>query len=73
MRDGGDLVGWGMATGIWEALRVKSAARIVRTANGRAEASCAASDIGTGTYTIMARVAVDMLALPIDNITVKAR
>ena len=71
MRDGGDLVGWGMATGVWEALQVPMAARIVLTANGHAEVSCATSDIGTGTYTIMAQVAADMLGLPIDNITVK--
>jgi xanthine dehydrogenase YagR molybdenum-binding subunit len=71
MRDGGDLVGWGMATGIWEALQVPTAARIVLTGNGHAEVSCATSDIGTGTYTIMAQVAADMLGLPIDNVTVK--
>jgi len=71
MRDGSDLVGWGMATGIWEALQMPTAARIVLTANGHAEVSCATSDIGTGTYTIMAQVAADMLGLSIDNITVK--
>ncbi|HZO46157.1 MAG TPA: xanthine dehydrogenase family protein molybdopterin-binding subunit [Xanthobacteraceae bacterium] len=71
MRDGGELVGWGMATGIWEALQVPMSVRIVLTANGHAEVSCATSDIGTGTYTIMAQVAADMLGLPIDNITVK--
>jgi xanthine dehydrogenase YagR molybdenum-binding subunit len=47
------------------------AARIVLTANGHAEVACAASDIGTGTYTIMAQVAADMLGLPIDNISIK--
>jgi xanthine dehydrogenase YagR molybdenum-binding subunit len=71
MRDGGDLVGWGMATGIWEALEVPMAVRIVLTANGHAEVSCATSDIGTGTYTIMAQVAADMLGLPIENVSVK--
>jgi xanthine dehydrogenase YagR molybdenum-binding subunit len=71
MRDGSELVGWGMATGVWEALQMKTAARIVLTANGHAEIACATSDIGTGTYTIMAQVAADMLGLPIDNITVK--
>jgi xanthine dehydrogenase YagR molybdenum-binding subunit len=71
MRDGGDLVGWGMATGVWEALQMPTAVRIVLTSNGHAEVSCATSDIGTGTYTIMAQVAADMLGLPIDNITVK--
>src|SRR5580692_10217770 len=71
MRDGSELVGWGMATGIWEALQMPVAARIVLTANGHAEISCAASDIGTGTYTIMAQVAADTLGLPIENISIK--
>jgi xanthine dehydrogenase YagR molybdenum-binding subunit len=71
MRDGTELVGWGMATGVWEALQVPIAVRIVLTANGHAEVACATSDIGTGTYTIMAQVAADMLGLPLDNITVK--
>ena len=71
MRDGSDLVGWGMATGIWEALQMECATRIVLTANGHAEVVCAFSDIGTGTYTIMAQVAADMLGLPLDNVTVR--
>ncbi len=71
MRDGSDLVGWGMATGVWEALQMPMSARIVLTANGHAEVSSATSDIGTGTYTIMAQITADMLGLPIDNITVK--
>ena len=71
MRDGTELVGWGMATGIWEALQVPIAVRIVLTANGHAEVSCATSDIGTGTYTIMAQVAADMLGLPLENVTIK--
>ena len=71
MRDGSELVGWGMATGVWEALQMPIAVRIVLTGNGHAEVSCATSDIGTGTYTIMAQVAADMLGLPLDNITIK--
>jgi len=71
MRDGSELVGWGMATGIWEALQMPMAVRIVLTANGHAEVACATSDIGTGTYTIMAQVAADMLGLPLDNISIK--
>jgi xanthine dehydrogenase YagR molybdenum-binding subunit len=71
MRDGTELVGWGMATGVWEALQVPIAVRIVLTANGHAEVSCATSDIGTGTYTIMAQVAADMLGLLLDNVTIK--
>jgi xanthine dehydrogenase YagR molybdenum-binding subunit len=71
MRDGSDLVGWGMATGVWEALQMKITVRVVLTATGHAEVACATSDIGTGTYTIMAQVTADSLGLPIDNVTVK--
>src|SRR5215213_3375713 len=71
MQDGKELVGWGMASGVWEALQMPVAARIVLTSNGHAEVSCAASDIGTGTYTIVAQVAADALGLPIENIGVK--
>ena len=71
MRDGAELVGWGMATGVWEALQVPITVRIVLTANGHAEVSCATSDIGTGTYTIMAQVAAEMLGLPLDSVTIK--
>jgi xanthine dehydrogenase YagR molybdenum-binding subunit len=71
MRDGSELVGWGMASGVWEALQMPATVRIVLTANGHAEVATAASDIGTGTYTIMAQVAADTLGLPIDNISVK--
>jgi xanthine dehydrogenase YagR molybdenum-binding subunit len=71
MRDSGELVGWGMATGIWEALQVPIAVRIVLSANGHAEVSCATSDIGTGTYTIMTQVAADMLGLPLDSISIR--
>ncbi|MPZ39334.1 MAG: molybdopterin-dependent oxidoreductase [Rhizobiales bacterium] len=71
MRDGSELVGWGMATGVWEALQVPITARITLTANGHAEVACATSDIGTGTYTVMAQVTADALGLPIESITVK--
>jgi xanthine dehydrogenase YagR molybdenum-binding subunit len=71
MHEGGDLVGWGMATGVWEALQVPITVRIAITANGHAEVACATSDIGTGTYTIMAQVAADRLGLPFDNIGIK--
>jgi xanthine dehydrogenase YagR molybdenum-binding subunit len=71
MRDGSELVGWGMATGVWEALQVPIAVRIVLTANGHAEVSCATSDIGTGTYTIMTQVAAEMLGLPLESVTIR--
>jgi len=45
--------------------------RIVLTSDDHAEIACATSDIGTGTYTIMAQVAADMLGLPIENISIE--
>jgi xanthine dehydrogenase YagR molybdenum-binding subunit len=50
---------------------VPVAVRIVLAANGHAEVACATSDIGTGTYTIMAQVAAEMLGIPLDNVTIK--
>jgi xanthine dehydrogenase YagR molybdenum-binding subunit len=71
MREGTELVGWGMATGVWEALQMPITVHIVLTANGHAEVSCATSDIGTGTYTIMAQVAAETLGLPIENVEIR--
>ena len=71
MRDGTALIGWGMATGAWEAMWEKASARAVLTADGKLTVSSATADIGTGTYTIMAQIAADALGLPIDNVTVQ--
>ncbi len=71
MRDGGELIGWGMATGVWEALQMKFSVRIALSADGKAEVACATSDIGTGTYTIMSQAAAEMLGLPLENVTIK--
>ena len=64
MRDGDQLIGWGMATGVWEALYVPVSAKAVLTADGRLEVSSATADIGTGTYTIMTQIAAETLGLP---------
>jgi LysR family transcriptional regulator, glycine cleavage system transcriptional activator len=56
-------VGWGMASGVWEALQMPTAARIVLTANGHAEVACSFSDIGTGTGAFASRWLVPRLSL----------
>jgi xanthine dehydrogenase YagR molybdenum-binding subunit len=71
MRDGNELVGWGMATGIWEAMQFPAKARAVLTANGSVEIASATADIGPGTYTMMAQLAAEMLGVPLDHVTVK--
>ena len=71
MREGRQLIGWGMATGVWDAMQMPITVRIALTSNGHAQVSCATADIGTGTYTIMAQMAADALGLPIEAITIK--
>ncbi|HET6545988.1 MAG TPA: xanthine dehydrogenase family protein molybdopterin-binding subunit [Rhodanobacteraceae bacterium] len=68
MRDGRWLVGWGMATATYPALRSKAAARARIQADGSALVAAGTQDIGTGTYTIMTQVAADALGLPVDKV-----
>jgi xanthine dehydrogenase YagR molybdenum-binding subunit len=71
MTDGNELIGWGMATGIWEAMQMKASARAVLTANGSVEIASATADIGPGTYTMMTQLAAEMLGVPLSNVTAK--
>lgn len=68
MREGKELIGWGMATGMWDAMFSKCAARATLKADGSLEVASAMSDIGTGTYTVMTQVAADTLGLPASSI-----
>jgi xanthine dehydrogenase YagR molybdenum-binding subunit len=69
MREGRELVGYGMATGIWEGLRVPASARASLSPDGRLEIASATADIGTGTYTILTQIGSEMLGLPLDKVT----
>ncbi|MDM0111387.1 xanthine dehydrogenase family protein molybdopterin-binding subunit [Variovorax sp. J22R133] len=71
MKEGNDLVGWGMATGMWDAMFMKATARARLTADGKLEIASAGSDIGTGTCTVMAQVASETLGMPMSRITVR--
>ncbi len=71
MKDGRELVGWGVATGMWDAMFQQTSARATLRADGSLEVASATSDIGTGTYTVMAEVASDSLGVPLDRISVK--
>lgn len=69
MREGNNLVGWGMAGGCWEAQQRQAAAKAVLSIDGKLTVSSATADIGTGTYTIMTQIAAEMLSLPLENVT----
>ena len=68
-REGDHLIGWGVATGIWEAMQQEASAKAVLTVGGKLKVSSATADIGTGTYTIMTQIAADTLDLPIEDVT----
>jgi xanthine dehydrogenase YagR molybdenum-binding subunit len=69
MREGTELVGWGMATGTWDAMQMFARASAVMHADGKLVVSSAATDIGTGTYTVMATIAADAMGLPLEHVT----
>lgn len=69
MREGNNLIGWGMATGVWEASQMKATANAVLTSDGKLLVGSGTSDIGTGTYTIMTQIAAETLGLPISDVT----
>src|SRR6185503_13440270 len=71
MREGRELIGYGMATGIWEALRVPTSAEVELTPDAKLIVSTAAADIGTGTYTILAQIGGEMLGLPLDEVEIR--
>lgn len=68
MKDGHELIGWGLATGMWEASLQKAQATATLTADGKLEVATAASDIGTGTWTILTQIGADAFGLPLENV-----
>jgi xanthine dehydrogenase YagR molybdenum-binding subunit len=71
MRDGGELIGWGVATATYPALRFAANARVTVGADGAIEVASATHDLGTGMYTIAAQIAAD--GLGVDPRTVHVR
>jgi xanthine dehydrogenase YagR molybdenum-binding subunit len=69
MRDGNNLIGWGMASGVWDAFQLEASAKAVLNIDGELTVSSATEDIGTGTYTVMTQIAADTLGLPLEKVT----
>ncbi|SEL18253.1 xanthine dehydrogenase, molybdenum binding subunit apoprotein [Pseudoxanthomonas sp. GM95] len=68
-REAHEWIGWGMATGQWDAMQMPARAQAVLHADGPLVVSSAATDIGTGTYTVMAMIAAESLGLPLERVT----
>lgn len=70
-RDGQWLVGMGVAAAFRNNLVMKSAARIRLDRNGVVTVETDMTDIGTGSYTIIAQTAAEMMGVPLDKVVVR--
>ncbi|MYM68231.1 molybdopterin-dependent oxidoreductase [Pseudoduganella sp. FT55W] len=71
MRDGRWLVGIGMASAFRNNLVQKSAARVRLDSQGVVTVETDMTDIGTGSYTIIAQTAAEMMGVPLTQVVVK--
>jgi xanthine dehydrogenase YagR molybdenum-binding subunit len=71
VRDGRWLIGKGVAAGFRNNLLTKSGARVRLDKRGLLTIETDMTDIGTGTYTIIAQTAAEMMGVDIDKIVVK--
>lgn len=74
MRRGAYLIGYGVGCGVYPARQRETSTLVKLKRSGddvSASIELAASDLGTGTYTIIAQVAAEMLGLPIGKVGVK--
>ncbi|MCJ2058712.1 xanthine dehydrogenase family protein molybdopterin-binding subunit [Methylobacterium sp. J-048] len=71
VRDGQWLVGTGMAAAFRNNMVLKSGARVRLDGAGTVTVETDMTDIGTGSYTIIAQTAAEMMGLPLDKIVVR--
>ena len=70
-RDGQWLVGMGMAAAFRNNLLMKSGARVRLDGRGMVTVETDMTDIGTGSYTIIAQTAAEMMGLPLEKVVVR--
>lgn len=71
VRDGRWLVGLGMAAGFRNNLVATSGARVHLDAEGKVTVETDMTDIGTGSYTIIAQTAAEMMGVALDKVEVR--
>ncbi|MBY8821730.1 aldehyde oxidoreductase molybdenum-binding subunit PaoC [Sphingomonas colocasiae] len=71
VRDGRWLVGMGMASAFRNNLVQTSGARVSVDGQGRVVVETDMTDIGTGSYTVIAQTAAEMLGVPLSDVTVR--
>ncbi|WP_293877385.1 MULTISPECIES: aldehyde oxidoreductase molybdenum-binding subunit PaoC [unclassified Sphingomonas] len=70
VRDGRWLVGMGVASGFRNNITMKSAARVGIDRKGMVTVATDMTDIGTGSYTIIAQTAAEVMGVPLDKVIV---
>jgi xanthine dehydrogenase YagR molybdenum-binding subunit len=70
-REGEWLIGMGVAAATRNNQLMQSAAKVEIHPDGSATVSSAMTDIGTGSYTIMAQIASEILGIPVERIVMK--
>ncbi|KQM99487.1 MULTISPECIES: xanthine dehydrogenase family protein molybdopterin-binding subunit [unclassified Sphingomonas] len=68
-REGEWLIGMGVASAVRGNMMMESSAKVEIHPDGTATVSSAMTDIGTGSYTILAQIASEILGIPVENIT----
>jgi xanthine dehydrogenase YagR molybdenum-binding subunit len=71
MRDGQWLIGMGVAAAFRNNLGMTSAARVGLARDGIVTVETDMTDIGTGTYTIIAQTAAEMMGVPLEKVVVR--
>jgi xanthine dehydrogenase YagR molybdenum-binding subunit len=71
LRDGNALIGIGMAAAFRNNMLIKSGARVRLTPEGRIIVETDMTDIGTGSYTIIAQTAAEMMGVGIVQVEVR--
>jgi xanthine dehydrogenase YagR molybdenum-binding subunit len=71
VQEGGWLVGMGVAAAFRDNLLMKSAARVRLDNRGTVTVETDMTDIGTGSYTIIAQTAAEMMGVSLDKVAVR--
>jgi xanthine dehydrogenase YagR molybdenum-binding subunit len=71
VRDGRWLLGMGVASAYRDNLVMKSAARVRLDRRGMVTVETDMTDIGTGSYTVIAQTAAEVMGVPVQNVMVR--
>lgn len=71
MRDGDEVIGYGIGVCCWEAFQVPTDARVSIRSDGSVLAQCGLQDIGTGTYTVVAQLISELTGVSIERVEVE--